>query len=81
MMAPEARRFVTQSPNPWPAVKFSCPDFWLTMKMLFPCSYYYPGNNNASGVPVQVDPSLGAGMMRVFFSPVEATTPGRITPS
>ena len=24
-------------------------------------SYYYPGNNNASGVPVQVDPSLGAG--------------------
>ena len=23
--------------------------------------YYYPGNNNASGVPVQVDPSLGAG--------------------
>ena len=25
-------------------------------------SYYYPGNNNASGVPVQVDPSLGAGL-------------------
>ena len=24
-------------------------------------SYYSPGNNNASGVPVQVDPSLGAG--------------------
>ena len=24
-------------------------------------SYYYPGNNNASGVPVQVAPSLGAG--------------------
>lgn len=24
-------------------------------------SYYYPGNNNASGVPVQVDPSQGAG--------------------
>lgn len=24
-------------------------------------SYYYPGNNNASGVPVQVDPSLDAG--------------------
>ena len=24
-------------------------------------SYYYPGNNNASGVPVQVDPSLSAG--------------------
>ena len=24
-------------------------------------SYYYPGNNNSSGVPVQVDPSLGAG--------------------
>ena len=24
-------------------------------------SYYYLGNNNASGVPVQVDPSLGAG--------------------
>lgn len=24
-------------------------------------SYYYPSNNNASGVPVQVDPSLGAG--------------------
>lgn len=24
-------------------------------------SYYYPGNNNASGVPVQVGPSLGAG--------------------
>ena len=24
-------------------------------------SYYYPGNNNASGVPVQVDLSLGAG--------------------
>lgn len=24
-------------------------------------SYYYPGNNNASGVPVQIDPSLGAG--------------------
>lgn len=24
-------------------------------------SYYYPGNNNASGVPVQVDPSLGTG--------------------
>lgn len=24
-------------------------------------SYYYPGNNNASSVPVQVDPSLGAG--------------------
>lgn len=24
-------------------------------------SYYYSGNNNASGVPVQVDPSLGAG--------------------
>ena len=24
-------------------------------------SYYYPGNNTASGVPVQVDPSLGAG--------------------
>ena len=24
-------------------------------------SYNYPGNNNASGVPVQVDPSLGAG--------------------
>lgn len=24
-------------------------------------SYYYPGNNNASDVPVQVDPSLGAG--------------------
>lgn len=24
-------------------------------------SYYYPGNNNASGVPVRVDPSLGAG--------------------
>ena len=24
-------------------------------------SYYYPGNNNASGVPVLVDPSLGAG--------------------
>ena len=23
--------------------------------------YYYPGNNNASGVPVQVDPSQGAG--------------------
>lgn len=27
-------------------------------------SYYYPGNNNASGVPVQVDPSLGAGPNR-----------------
>lgn len=25
MMAPEARRFVTQSPNPWPAVKFQLP--------------------------------------------------------
>lgn len=24
-------------------------------------SYYYPGNNNASGTPVQVDPSSGAG--------------------
>ncbi len=24
-------------------------------------SYYYPGDNNASGMPVQVDPSLGAG--------------------
>ena len=24
-------------------------------------TYNYPGNNNASGVPVQVDPSLGAG--------------------
>ena len=44
-------------------------------------SYYYPGNNNASGVPVQVDPSLGAGPNGETVYHAGVLLPGVVAPA